>query len=157
MRLRVALMAAALAACATTPAQSQEPPDWMAGHWLSCEGGQVEETWVGAGSGLLAGTNVTRGERASFEWLRVSAGSAGGLSYWSSPDGRSPPTEFAMVSNDGQRAVFENPQHDFPQRIVYARDGDVLRARIEGPMNGRTEFMEWRFARAELGAVCPLP
>ena len=31
-----------------------------------------------------------------------------------------------------ERIVFENAEHDFPQRIVYRRDGDRLHASIEG-------------------------
>lgn len=146
--------ALALAACAHMPARAQDMPDWMAGHWLACAGGQVSETWSGAGSGILVGTNVTRGARTSFEWLRVGPGSAGGLSYYSSPNG-APVTEFAMVSNDGARAVFENPAHDFPQRIIYVRNGDVMVARIEGPIDGELQAMEWRFVRADLDAACP--
>ncbi len=30
------------------------------------------------------------------------------------------------------RVVFENTAHDFPQRIIYWKDGNDLRARIEG-------------------------
>lgn len=29
--------------------------------------------------------------------------------------------------------VFENPQHDFPKRIEYRRDGTALKASISGP------------------------
>jgi hypothetical protein len=71
------------------------------------------------------------------------------------PNGRAPATPFAMTSHAEQRAVFENPEHDFPQRIVYERDGDMMAARIEGPIDGRTESMEWRFRRAEQDAHCP--
>jgi hypothetical protein len=31
-----------------------------------------------------------------------------------------------------QRATFENPQHDFPRKLTYWREGDTLNARAEG-------------------------
>jgi hypothetical protein len=60
-----------------------------------------------------------------------------------------------LISNAEQRAVFENPTHDFPQRIIYARDGDLMTARIEGAVDGRAEHMEWRFTRAAPDSRCP--
>jgi hypothetical protein len=125
----------------------------MSGYWLSCEGGrETAENWIGAGTGTLLGTNLSGG---GFEFLRVAANESGGFSYYSMPSGRSPATEFAMTTHAGQRAVFENPQHDFPTRIVYERDGDAMLARIEGEIDGRGESMEWRFHRAEADARCP--
>jgi hypothetical protein len=124
----------------------------MAGYWLSCEEGrETAENWIGAGTGVLLGTNLSGGV---FEFLRIADNGAGGLSYFSMPNGRSPATAFAMTANADQRAVFENPAHDFPQRIIYERDGDVMVARIEGPMNGRVESMQWRFERAAPDARC---
>lgn len=159
--VRVFLLAcvALAGACAAAAQQGAPPniaPDWMSGYWLSCAGGEeVAENWFGAGAGVLLGTNLTRSSRTSFEFLRIASNAQGGLSYYSMPNGRSPATEFAMVSNDGRRAVFENPAHDFPQRIIYARDGDVLTARIEGPVNGRIEGIDWRFQRAAPDTRCP--
>jgi hypothetical protein len=149
----LALSAGACTSSVSAQAQNGAAPSWMSGYWLSCDDGrETAESWIGAGTGTLLGTNLSGG---GFEFLRIAANDAGGLSYYSMPNGASPPTPFAMRSNADQRAVFENPQHDFPQRIVYERDGDVMVARIEGPMNGRTESMEWRFRRAEQDTHCP--
>lgn len=41
------------------------------------------------------------------------------------------------------KAVFENPEHDFPQRILYWRDGANLCARIEGTQKGKPAGQEW--------------
>ncbi len=77
-----------------------------------------------------------------------------GFAYVAQPDG-APPTVFVMTENEGSRAVFSNPENDFPQRVIYWREGDVLHARIEGDMNGQAQSVEWRFNRAELNARCP--
>ncbi len=148
MRAALWAFSSALAACSS--AAASPAPDWLEGHWLSCGGGrQVSETWVKGRSGVLIGTNVSDD---GFEFLRI-ADAEGVLSYIASPGG-GPATAFALVAGDGERAVFENRAHDFPQRIAYARDGDSLVAAIEGDMEGKTRRMEWRFRAAEIGASC---
>jgi hypothetical protein len=48
--------------------------------------------------------------------------------------------------------VFENPQHDFPQRIIYKRDGaDGLKARIEGESKGKPKAFDYPMQRTQ----CP--
>ena len=157
MRILAAVgLALGLSACTfsvSAQGAANGSPDWISGYWLSCENGrETAESWIGAGTGTLLGTNLSGG---GFEFLRIAANEDGGLSYYSMPNGASPPTAFALTTNADQRAVFENLQHDFPQRIIYERDGDVLVARIEGTMDGRAESMQWRFERAEQDAHCP--
>jgi hypothetical protein len=155
-RLRVRSIALALmtAACgATAQAPPSPTPNWMSGYWLSCESGEVAESWIGADAGVMLGTNLTRGEQSGFEFLRIADNGRGGYSYFSMPNGRSPATEFTMVTLGANRAVFENLAHDFPQRIIYERAGDALHARIENA--GATQGMDWRFRRAEQDTRCP--
>lgn len=152
MRVAVLSLLMALGACgATAQAPDRAMPDWMSGYWLACEGGETAENWMGAGRDTLLGTNLNGG---GYEFLRIAANESGRIVYYSMPGGRSPATEFALTSNADQRAVFENPDHDFPKRIIYERDGDVMTARIDGG-EGAEQAMEWRFQRAELDARCP--
>lgn len=141
-----------MAACATTPSRAQAP-DWMAGYWLSCANGrQVSETWTGAGSGVLLGTGLTRGARGvDFEFMRI-APHEGGLAFFGSPRG-APATVFPLVRQEGTSLVFENLAHDFPQRVRYAREGDVLTARVESADGAKG--MSWRYVRAPLDQACP--
>jgi hypothetical protein len=155
MRARLSSLACLAAMSVASAEIPLAPPDWMSGYWLSCENGaQIAENWFGAGTGTLLGTNLTQGEQTSFEFLRVTANGQGGFSYFSMPNG-APVTEFKMMSNENRRAVFENPTHDFPQRVIYWRDGSRLRARIEGEVNGRIESQEWSFRRSRPDQNCP--
>jgi hypothetical protein len=43
------------------------------------------------------------------------------------------PVYFKLTSLNDNEAVFENPQHDFPQKIVYKNIDGNLNASIEGP------------------------
>jgi hypothetical protein len=57
-------------------------------------------------------------------------------------------TVFPLLRISDTEATFENQQHDFPQRVVYARDGESrLRARIEGMRNGALQVSEFPMSR----------
>ena len=48
------------------------------------------------------------------------------------------PIFFKLTYSDGTNAVFENPEHDFPQKIVYQlKENDSLIATISGNNNGK--------------------
>jgi len=128
-------------------AASLEELAWMAGHWRSELGPSViEEGWLGPAGGVMLGVNrtVTGDRTASFEFLRLEERKEG-IVYLASPGGRSPAAPFTLVALDGRHAVFENLGHDFPQKITYAREGDRLRAGIEGVDNGEPKRLEWVF------------
>ena len=56
------------------------------------------------------------------------------------------PVEFKLVDRGIEWARFENPEHDFPQRIEYRRNGNNLRAEVSGIENGHVqrEIIEYR-------------
>lgn len=145
----------------TAALQGDLRPDlgWMSGYWLSCEGGrEVSETWSNQSHGLMLGMNLTvRNGRAGFELSRIAPTSASAdapLGYFAQPEGQAA-TVFPVIEAAPGRVVFEQAAHDFPQRIVYERDGDVLNARIEGEIEGQARTIRWRFQKAELNARCP--
>lgn len=51
--------------------------------------------------------------------------------------------------------VFSNLDNDFPTHIRYERDGDGLRARIDGEIAGTPRSVAWRFEAAPLNSRCP--
>jgi hypothetical protein len=107
---------------------------WMAGHWSEIEGDVVsEEAWIGARGGVMMGVNRTADSKQTFasEQLRIYE-EDGVIWYEASPSGQAT-ARFQLISANGKRAVFENLEHDFPQRIEYQRDGDRLTATISGP------------------------
>lgn len=136
--------------------QAEPDVSWMAGYWLDCSNGrEASETWSDPRAGLMVGHAVTvsRNGRPSFEVSSIGM-TPQGLAYIAQPGG-APPTIFILTENAGSRAVFSNPDNDFPQRVIYWREGDVLNARIEGDINGEAQSMDWRFDKAELNARCP--
>lgn len=143
MRLAIALLATL-----SFPLAAEEFPGWMAGTWRVDSGGTtVEEHWTDAAGGLMLGTNRTigAGGRASFEFLRI-AKHEGRLAYIAMPGGQ-PATVFPLKSLEGTRVVFENRAHDFPQRIIYWRDGERLCGRVEGREAAGDDSLQWCWER----------
>ena len=120
---------------------------WMSGHWQSEADGMVsEEIWSSVAGGMLVGMHRdVKGAKASFEFMRIAA-DAEGVVYLAQPSGR-PATPFRLVESAGERAVFANPAHDFPQRITYWRKGEQLCARVEGPLNGADVNEQWCWSK----------
>jgi hypothetical protein len=144
------LLAAALFAALSGRAEPAVQADalsglaWMAGTWIGEDAGTVsEETWTSPRGGMMLGMHrdVAGGKAVSFEFLRIEA-TADGIVYFASPRG-APPTPFRLVENGPRRAVFANPEHDFPVRILYWLDAEgALHARVEGP-GEKPKAFEW--------------
>lgn len=123
---------------------------WLSGNWSGSRGtnGSItfEERWSPAkgGSMLAISRTFSRDRLGAFEYLRILEKN-GGLIYVAQPNG-SEPTEFVLTELKDKRAVFDNPRHDYPKRIVYelAKDGS-LTATI-GYMKGGTP-MKFEFKR----------
>jgi hypothetical protein len=132
------------------PAKRLADLAWMAGSWSSTDGAKTtEEHWTAASGGLMLGMHRdVDGAKTAFEFLRIEE-KAGKVIYLAMPQGR-PATPFELVESAGQKAVFANPEHDFPQRILYWREGESLCAAVEGPMNGETVSERWCWKPASL-------
>lgn len=146
-RLALLLMTMTITAAHAAPAEVASL-GWLEGRWSGEKDGVFsEELWTGVRGGAVLGLHRDiKGERVvSWEFFRIDA-TKDGVVYFASPRS-APPTPFTLVESGPQRAVFENKAHDFPQRILYWREGAVLRARIEGPMDGKTVSEEWAWTR----------
>lgn len=121
---------------------------WLAGAWVGTRGAggttSIEERWSPPLGGAMLGVSrtVSRGSMRAFEFLRI-VERDGGLVYVAQPGGN-PPTEFVLVELGPMRAVFENPRHDSPQRIVYERSAEGgLSASIGFANGGRSQRFEF--------------
>jgi len=143
MRGRLALLIAPLLAAADAAPRF----GWLEGRWLSeTPRGWTEEQWSADRGGDLVGFGRTgRGEAArTFDFMRIGRGGDGGVAYFAQPGGR-PAVAFRLVASGPSSAVFENPAHDFPQRIAYRRDGDRLIATISRIDGGSA--ISWTYRR----------
>jgi Domain of unknown function (DUF6265) len=121
---------------------------FLTGCWRFERGGQtVEEHWLAPAGGSLFGVSrtVAGGKTVDFEFLQL-RDLADGLTYIAKPS-RQPEASFKMTTRTADEVVFENPQHDFPQRIRYRRSGDALHARIEGTVDGKPRAIDYPYVR----------
>ena len=122
---------------------------WIAGDWQTAPGGraQIEEHWTNVAGGSMMGMSRTvAGEKTvEFEYLRIEQ-RTDGVYYVAHPKARCPGTDFKLTKSSTSEAVFENPQHDFPKRIIYRKTGDdSLTASIDGGEG--TQAMSFAFQR----------
>jgi hypothetical protein len=118
---------------------------WLADAWTGMRRtSSIEERWSPPKGGAMLGVSRTvMGEKmVGFEYLRI-VERDGGLVYVAQPGGR-PSTEYVLTELKNQRAIFVNPRHDYPQRIVYelSKEG-VLTASI-GFAKGRIQSFEYK-------------
>lgn len=155
------LLPALLLAAGATAAQAQTDPfapiAWLAGCWAQQgrEAGSAEQWMAPAGGAMLGMARTLKGGRVvEFEFLQIRADIDGRLVYIAQPQGR-PPTEFRLLrqrEGDEAEAVFENPAHDFPQRVLYRHvAADRLVARIEGQAGGKERGIDFPMQRTS----CP--
>jgi hypothetical protein len=139
-------------AAKTTSTPKIEDLGWITGCWERKDPAKqlrIVEQWMEPDGGAMLGMSrtVKDGKMTGYEFLRI-VGDAGTIKYISRPSGNSSDTEFPVLSLTSNEVIFSNPQHDFPQRIIYRRDGDKLNARIEGTANGKTRGIDFPYTRA---------
>jgi hypothetical protein len=153
-----AVLAGALTVCVVGPLRSQEQPGvvriaWLQGCWETASAQRtVEEQWMAPRGGSMLGVNrtVANGRLTAHE-LIVLREQGDRLAYEAHPSGQSVTVFLSTVVSD-TLALFENPGHDFPQRVGYRRVGtDSLLAWIDGTMGGAARRVEFRFARVACG------
>jgi hypothetical protein len=157
MLVRLVLLGAAATMGFTILPQDSpiERARWLAGCWeLRGQNRLTVEMWMPPAGGLMLGASrtVVGGSAREFEHLRLKA-EGPSLSYIALPSGQRE-TTFPSKHLSDTLLVFENLQHDFPQRILYRRVGaDSLVARIEGPgPNNTTRGFNFPMQRASCDA-----
>lgn len=126
-------------------------PGWMAGCWSEQQGPNwTEECWTGPRAGMMLGSgrNGHGEDLRSWEAMQIERSGDGKLIFYASPKG-TPRVAFPELSSGPREIVFANPQHDYPQRIRYWREGMDLAAEIS-LMDG-TKAYRWHYKR-QLGS-----
>jgi hypothetical protein len=146
----------ALSLIFASPHAAQQPDPiaqlvWMSGCWTQTHpDGLTEEHWMKpAGGSMLGMSRSVRGGRTTeFEFLQI-ADVKGSFAYIARPSGQAE-TTFPVKTLTEREVVFENPTHDFPQRVIYRRNADgSVTARIEGTMNGQLRGVEFPYTRCK--------
>ena len=122
---------------------------WLAGCWERRGASSiVEEQWMAPRGGMMLGMGrvVRNGAVVDYETMRIEQ-RGDTLVFVANPSGQAE-AEFTAAAIDDDGVVFENPDHDFPQRIVYRHAaGDSLHARIEGVSDGAVRGVDFHMGR----------
>ncbi|MGI8734736.1 MAG: DUF6265 family protein [Pyrinomonadaceae bacterium] len=123
---------------------------WISGSWQTASGGraQIEEHWTQpAGDSMLGMSRTVAGVRAGvrtveFEYLRLEQ-RKDGIYYVAHPKARCPGTAFKLTRLATNEAVFENPLHDFPKRVIYRKTPEGLVASIDAGEGTRSQSFSY--------------
>ena len=126
---------------------------WLAGCWEMRSGARrTEEQWMMPRGGAMLGMSRTVRNDTLIEFEHVRIERRGSDMYYVASPSRQATAEFKATAFTDSSVKFENPEHDFPQRIMYRRQGsDSLIASIEGPRGGTTRTIAYPYRRVS----CP--
>jgi len=125
---------------------------WLEGTWKrDSSRGAVYERWRLLSEHTFEGDSwreSSSGERRHGESLLL-VEMGGEVFYIPKPAENPYPVAFKLTEITAEQVVFENPEHDFPNRIGYARQGDAaMTVWIEGPGEGdEPRRIEFHFKR----------
>ena len=145
-------MIAAVLLLAAMPASAADIADleWLVGAWATEAKGEAvrwtEERWSPPRAGTMLGTGLSgRGGKAlSYEFMRIAVDEKGEIAFWGSPQGATP-VPFRLESLTESEAVFVNPGHDYPQRIVYRVTGRGMTATTS--LADGSNAQSWKYKR----------
>ena len=119
-----------------------ENASWLMGEWQNTSSeGILTETWEKLNDSTYAGKSFffIGNDTVSSETIRIEQHGKSLLYIPTVKDqNNEQPISFALISSTTQQMVFENPKHDFPQKISYTQTNKTsLIAEISGMVNGK--------------------
>ncbi len=129
---------------------------WLSGSWRMDSGSEIlYEIWDCTDTAVYRGTGLSvKIDRATLardsslgELMRLEPTDSG-LFFVAMVQHNASEVGFKLVRMDSTGAVFENPSHDFPTRVIYKPLGnDSLYARVEGRRGDKEVGLDFRYAR----------
>ena len=115
----------------------------MVGCWRSADG-MNQEVWSAPLGNVMFGyaTTMQGGALAFFEQSRIDLRAAR-AAYTASPDGQRPVVFTETPAGVAGSVTFENPEHDYPQRITYHVTKKGLAATISKVDGSRVTEYAW--------------
>lgn len=132
--------------------------EWLVGSWENKAKDELYlENWHVVDDSTMEGDAKTmiKGELKFRESISITATSKG-IFYSAITSSENGPdsTAFRLIENQNQKFVFENKEHDFPQRIIYEAKGRKrLMARIEGEINGAFGYEDFPMKKVRVKRI----
>lgn len=138
--------------CSTAVSGPIDRIGWLQGSWAGgTPGKQMLETWRRQNDSTYAGKSVLIKGADTLLLETVSLEQRGGqLYYVPTVNGQNEgkPVRFTLTHITDRRLVFENPAHDFPQKVSYTLiHADSLLAEISGTVQGQIKTRQFPMKR----------
>lgn len=128
--------------------------DWILGSWtLLTEEKQLIETWTKVNDTLYTGVSMMLQGNDTLSVENIQLEKQNNAIYYTPTvpnQNKGQPITFKLIKQTPNAFIVENPQHEFPQRIIYKHPNpDSLHARIEGTLKGEVRSAEFKMERLE--------
>ena len=143
--LSAAVIATALISCKNgkeSPVRQIAKAEWLIGAWENkMPNGTLSENWEKENDSVFKGQSFfIHGKDTIHSESIALVEENGTLMYRPTVQGQNggKPVDFKLTSATDKQLVFENPSHDFPQKISYTKiTNDSLVAEISGQQQGK--------------------
>ncbi len=132
---------------------SMQKAEWLLGEWQNnLPQGLLTETWTRENDSTFSARSYfvkTAGDTLHLEAITL-AENASGVTYTPTVQGQNgnKPVTFRMTASDAASMTFENPQHDYPSKIVYRKiSADSIVAEISGNQQGKPSSERYPMGR----------
>jgi hypothetical protein len=116
--------------------------DWLIGNWENKNpDGVLTENWQKVNDSTFSATSYFIKGKDTLHFEKIVLSQKGEkLTYSATVNGQNDnkAIDFPSTSETANKLVFENPQHDYPQKITYTKGpNNSLTAEISGKLNGK--------------------
>lgn len=144
---KITLLALVLAAVSCQKKESAEKDkikvaDWLIGNWENkSPEGVLTENWQKLNDSTFSASSyfIKEKDTIHFESIVLTQKDET-LTYIATVKGQNndKPVSFSATAESDKQLVFENPKHDYPQKITYTKGANnTLTAEISGNLNGK--------------------
>ena len=154
-KILIILLAITLASCQNQNKNLIAQAEWLLGTWeYRDDSGNVSyESWTKVNDNEFSGESyVLQGEDTIiFEIIQLTQ-KQDSIFYIAKVEGQNNnlPIRFALTSISENLMIFENPAHDFPQKIEYSKvDNKLMIAEISGLIKGKEVVYRFSMIRIE--------
>ena len=138
----------------TTNFSELEKANWLIGEWQNnSPEGNATEVWKKENDSTFVGKSYFVIGKDTVSSETISLEQNGNQLYYIptvQDQNAGQPVKFTLASSTSNQLIFENPKHDFPQKISYTQiTNDSLLAEISGMMNGKQNSQKFPMTRVK--------
>jgi hypothetical protein len=129
-----------------------KPLHGLTGLWkMDGKRGAIYEEWQMSGDNQLTGRSYKINKNDTMVLENVVISLQGNTIFYTPvvrDQNNQQPVPFKLISYNKNKYVFENKEHDYPQRVIYElASANELRARIEGSKGGKEMGSDFNYNR----------